>query len=263
MKFISKKDLEAIEIFLKKSKIKFSSPSLNFLEEVILSLKVMPYENISKILEANEKIPEKKLRTPYYVVRDFFENRTGGTCFSLVYFTKSMLDFLGFDAGFFLADRTYGENTHCGIIVNLNGRIYLIDIGYLVYKPIEIKEKSGFFKNRAYNFFMEDRGKCIDVYTITKNGNLKFRYRIKKGKVSEEEFIEAWEKSFEFEMMNHLVLTKEISDGIIYLRDRHYHKISDGKTLYRELKDEELESVIKEIGIEKSVFLKVKSLLGF
>lgn len=261
MKFINKKDLEAIEFFLEKLNVKPSFPDLNLLKQVVSKLKILPYENISKILEAEEKFLEKKLRTPYYIVKDFFESGTGGTCFSLVYFTKNVFHFLGFNTKFFLADRTYGENTHCGIIVELNNRDYLVDVGYLIYTPIEIKDERVFFKNKAYNFILENKGKYMDVYTITKGGNLKFRYRIKNKEVSEEEFIEAWKRSFEFEMMNHLVITKELPDGVVYLRDRHYHKILNGKTFYRELDGMEIEKVIKEIGIDKNVFLKVKSFL--
>jgi len=263
MKLLKEKDLSAIEIILKKLNIERGNSPAELLKNTVKKLRAFPYENLTKILDAGEKIFEKKLRTPFYIARDFIEDRTGGTCFSLVYFAKNILDFLGFKSDFVLADRKYGEDTHCAIVVNLEGRAYLVDIGYMIYEPVEIDRDKVFFKNRAYNFLLENKYDFFNVYTVTPKGNLKFRYKIKNSPVSEEEFIHAWEKSFEFEMMNHTVVTKEVSDGVIYLRDRHFHKIKDGKTFCKELNDEEIGHVLENNGLKKEVFFRAKSLLGY
>lgn len=263
MKLLKEKDLSAIETILREFNIEKGNSPVEFLKNTVKKLRVFPYENLTKILDAREKNFEKKLRTPFYIVGDFLENRTGGTCFSLVYLAKNMLDFLGFKSHFVLADRKYGEDTHCAIVVNLEGREYLVDIGYMIYEPIEIDKDKVFFKNRAYNFLLENKNDFFNIYTITPKRNLKFRYRIKNSPVSEERFVHAWEKSFEFEMMNHAVITKEVFDGVIYLRNRYFHIIKNGKTFCRELNDEEIGHVLENNGLKKEVFFKAKSLLGY
>jgi arylamine N-acetyltransferase len=257
---LKQNDIKGIEIFLEKFKIKKKENSLNFVNEILSKVKNLPYENMTKITYSEEKDINKRLRTPFYIVKDFFEEGAGGTCFSLVYFLKSIFDYLGFNSKFLLADRNYGENTHCALILNLENKQYLIDIGYSIYEPIEIKDKKT-FKNPAYEFLMEDKEKFIFVYTITKNKNLKFRYKIKKEEVSFEKFLDAWEKSFYFEMMNYIVVTKVKEDCLIYLRDKNFHIIKDGKTYYKKIEEDEIPLILKELGLKENLFLKAKSFL--
>ncbi len=257
---LKQKDIKGIEIFLEKFKIERKENNLNFIKEILSKFKNLPYENMTKITYSEEKDINKKLRTPFYIVKDFFEEGAGGTCFSLVYFLKSIFDYLNFDSRFVLADRIYGENTHCALILNLENKEYLVDIGYSIYEPIEIKNKKN-FKNVAYEFLMEENEKFINVYTITKNKNLKFRYRIKKENVSFEEFLDAWEKSFYFEMMNYIVVTKTKEDSLIYLRDKNFHIIKDGKTYYKKIEEDEIPLILKELGFKEDLFFKAKSFL--
>ena len=210
----------------------------------------IPYENLTKLKEADEKDFEKKLRTPYYLIKDFFEKGTGGTCFSLVYFLKNLLEYMGFKTEFLLCDRSYGENTHTVILTEIDNEKFLCDVGYLIYKPIPIQKEVFEFETNAYDFLLENKGKDIYVYTKSDRGFKKFRYKIKMNKVSEDGFISAWEKSFEFEMMNHFIITKDVGDGIIYIKDENFHKIKRGKSYYKKLEKEEFYKVLEILNIK-------------
>ncbi len=259
---LKEKDFYALKIFsekfLKDLRIK-DAPFLS-LKKILKAFKNLPYENLTKITEAEEKNYEKKLRTPYYIVKDYFEKGGGGTCFSLVYFLKKFLDFTGLKSYFVLADRNYGENTHTACIVEIKGEKYLCDIGYLIYKPIKIEEKIE-FKTKAYKFIMERKDDSIYVFTLNKKGIKKFRYKIKDKPIKEDDFISAWEKSFEFEMMNHLVISKDIGKGILYLKDNHFHLIKEGKTFYKRLEEKEILDILKSINIKKELYFDIKGIL--
>lgn len=247
---LKEKDLLLFDKFIDFFNLKNNEDKLNLLLKILSIFSKIPYENLTKLKEAEEKNFEKKLRTPYYLIKDFFEKGTGGTCFSLVYFLKNFLEYIGFKTEFLLCDRSYGENTHTLILTEIDNKRFLCDVGYLIYKPIPLEKEIFEFKNSAYNFLLEDKGKEIYVYTKGEKGFKKFRYKIKMEKVNETDFISAWRKSFEFEMMNHIIITKDVGDGIIYIKDEHFHKIKNGKTFYKKLTKEEFYKVLENLNIK-------------
>ncbi len=261
MKLIKEKDLKSFDYFIERFKLKKEENKIILLEKVLRVFSRIPYENLTKIIEAESKDFEKKLRTPYYVIRDYFEKGGGGTCFSLVYFLKNFLSYSGFKSSFLLADRSYGENTHTLISLEIDGKNYLCDIGYLIYKPIPLEGDIVKFKTKTYNFIYENKNDGIYVYTENERGFKKFRFKIKRDKVDEETFISAWEESFEFEMMNHKVVSKEVEDGTIYIRDEHFHKIKEGKTFYKKLEEREIIEILEKLKIKKELILKAKGFL--
>ncbi|MEO0271314.1 MAG: arylamine N-acetyltransferase [candidate division WOR-3 bacterium] len=258
---IKDRDLKAFEFLSEKFNLKKEENELFFLKKVLKIFSEIPYENLTKIIEAESKNFEKKLRTPYYIIRDFFEKGAGGTCFSLVYFLKNFLEYLGFKPCFLLADRSYGENTHTLVSLEIEGKKYLCDVGYLIYEPILLESDFFKFKTLAYDFIYEERKDGIYVYTESEKGFKKFRFKIKKEKVNEDDFISAWKKSFEFEMMNHVIVSKKVRDGIIYIRDGHFHKIKEGKTFYKKLEEREMIKIFEELNIKRDLILKVKGFI--
>lgn len=258
---IKDKDLKAFEFFTEKFNLKKEENKIILLKKVLKIFSEIPYENLTKIIETESKNFEKRLRTPYYIIKDFFENGGGGTCFSLVYFLKNLLQYLGFKSEFLLADRSYGENTHTLLKVEIEGEKHLCDVGYLIYKPVAIENDFFKFRTCAYDFIYENKKDGIYVYTESEKGFKKFRFKIKKEKVSEEDFISAWEKSFDFEMMNHMVISKAINDGIIYIKDNHFHEIRSGKTFYKKLEEKEVIDILERLKIKRNLIEKAKVFL--
>ncbi len=254
---LKEKDIKLFDEFAEKFNLRDERDKLFLLSKILKVFSNIPYENLTKLIEAEEKNFEKKLRTPYYIIKDYFEKGAGGTCFSLVYFLKNFLDYAGFKTEFLLADRSYGENTHTLVSVEINGEKYLCDVGYLIYRPIPLTGEIFEFKTKAYNFILENKEDGIYVFTKNERGFKKFRYKIKRERVNEDIFISAWEKSFEFEMMNHLILSKEIEDGLIYIKDEHFHKIKDGKTYYKKITFKDLKKIITHVNISQDLILKV------
>jgi len=256
---LKEKDIKLFDEFADKFNLRGEKDKLSLLSKILKAFSNIPYENLTKLIERETKNFEKRLRTPYYIIKDYFEKGAGGTCFSLVYFLKNFLDYAGFEAEFLLADRSYGEDTHTLLYVEIEGKRYLCDVGYLIYRPIPLKDEIFEFKTKSYNFILEEKKDGIYVFTKNEKGFKKFRYKIKREKVKEDTFISAWEKSFEFEMMNHMILSKEIEDGLIYIKDEHFHKIKEGRTYYRKIGKEELLSVFRELKIKEELILKAES----
>ena len=46
----------------------------------------------------------------------------------------------GYEAQPVLADRTYGPDTHCAVLVTIDGRKHLLDPGYLIVRPVPLED---------------------------------------------------------------------------------------------------------------------------
>jgi len=89
----------------------------------------VPFENVSKLHLARSRdlrgVPELDL----YL--DGIENcRFGGTCYSNNHHLASLLRYVGFDASYCGADMVSGPDVHAVVIVRLENREYLVDVGY-------------------------------------------------------------------------------------------------------------------------------------
>src|SRR5262249_12827325 len=85
---------------------------------------------------------EEARRGPDEVLADHAAFGTGGTCFSLTATMLHLVRALGFEAEPILADRRYGADTHCAMLVWLDAVPHLLDPGYLIVRPLAIP-KSG------------------------------------------------------------------------------------------------------------------------
>jgi arylamine N-acetyltransferase len=103
------------------------------LKDVVAAFATLPYENITKIIKRAEcGTPEKSRRYPEEVISDHISWGTGGTCFSLTSALRHLVRSIGFKAEYILADRRYGQDTHCALLLWINGIRSKTGTGYAI-----------------------------------------------------------------------------------------------------------------------------------
>ncbi len=112
------------------------------LETVAKAFSTIPYENLTKIINWASSGRTVAKRLPRDVISAHVEQGAGGTCFSLTAALLHILRSLGWRAEPILADRHYGQNTHCALVVWVDGTPHLLDPGYLIVKPIPLENGS-------------------------------------------------------------------------------------------------------------------------
>ena len=169
---------------------------------------------------------------PHEVFHDFLAHGTGGTCFSLTYFFYHLLQECGFQSYILMADRSYGKNTHCALIVILNNNRYLIDPGFLLEIPIPLKSATGQIFPTKFNkicFVSHPVRDEYDFYTWQQQIK-KWRCRYKDIPVSIDSFMKHWADSFNSSGMKAVVVTCVKEGKQYYLRNRHLRIIDAHST---------------------------------
>lgn len=205
---------------------------LKALEEILSFFSQFPYENISKIIKYQHHFegPEK-IRLPDEVMEDHARYRLGGTCFSLTFFLKSILEEHGYVCYPVMADMRWGKNVHCAMIVVLDGRKYLVDPGYLLNQPMEIADdKPRLYKTDVTGVeLVRGKNQTYELYTFDRR-QMKWRYRFHDRPVPPEEFLEHWLASFSWNSMHGLCLTKVEKDRMVYVHKTHMRETTfEGK----------------------------------
>ncbi len=153
------------------------------------------------------------------------EQGAGGTCFSLTAALLHILRSLGWRAEPILADRHYGQNTHCALVVWVDGTPHLLDPGYLIVKPIPLENGSleRGEELQVPTSFNEvilspvEGGEKIELHTL-QQGQRSHRLTFKAGPADPAEFLKAWDASFDWDMMRYPVLTRADDEKQVYLR---------------------------------------------
>lgn len=224
-----------------------SGDALQVSGAVLGSLMSIPYENVSKILSPG------LLRTPEVVMSGFASRGLGGTCFSLTWLLRTVLSGLGVESRLCMADRSYGENTHCALVLEFSGGLFLLDPGYLIFRPVRIQESgSSVFSFGAGVFNMDVSEGAASVYSVVGGGDLKFRYRLRLGGVSEFVFFDCWKRSFSFAMMGCPVVSKYVDGRLVYLRGT---RLQDGAGPARMLSPEGAASYLDSVGVSGADYL--------
>jgi arylamine N-acetyltransferase len=207
--------------FLSRFGIPRQLPRSQLILRVTEAFAQVPYENLTKILKADRVISAgSALRHPDELIADFLNWGSGGTCFSLTASLVAILDGLGIETYPVLADRHYGADTHCGLmIVGPGGELQLLDPGYLLFAPVAIpREQPAVFETGFNRIELRPAaGDRLELYTIVKT-NRKLRLTFKLAPVSDEAFGKAWQRSFAFEMMTYPVLTRQVNGCHQYLQ---------------------------------------------
>jgi arylamine N-acetyltransferase len=112
-------------------------------------------------------------------------------------------------------------NIHCALVVEMNGRRYLVDPGYLVGEPVEL---TGTPVRIATTFGIVElrprQGERYDLFTL-EGDDRKWRYTVKTVAVSHAAFMRYWQDSFALPMMNNMLLTRLTPEGHLYIKNHH------------------------------------------
>ena len=198
-----------------------AAPPAKLLENVVTAFARLPYENITKVIRRAESGSAGKARRyPDEVVRDHIAWGAGGTCFSLTYTLLHLVRGLGWRAECILADRKYGQDTHCALLVWIDGIPNLLDPGYLLLRPIPLDEVCGLEINTGFNRIVLARDGAPDRISLStaRGGVRNRRLTYKTSPVDEGEFFKAWDASFDWDMMRYPLLTRTAGARQVYLR---------------------------------------------
>lgn len=211
----------ALDLFLRHFALRVPPEPRARVHAVAAAFARLPYENLTKILaDAGADTRAAARRTPLEVVRDHAAWGTGGTCFALTATLRALLHGLGFVAEPLLADRPYGPDTHCALAVWIDGEPHLVDPGYLLADPVPLTLATEHQVQRTFNRIdlvpRPDTGQ-LELHTVQR-GHRSLRLAFRTSPVDWEQFVAAWDASFDWEMMRYPVVTQVIGDRHVYLQ---------------------------------------------
>jgi arylamine N-acetyltransferase len=223
----------------------------------------LPYENLTKIIkDAESGSAAESRRMPGEVLREHIRFGTGGTCFSLTATLLHIVRTLGFRAEPILADRQYGPNTHCALLVWIGGEPHLLDPGYLILDPIPLWEQSDRRINSGFQELILFRGPGrIDLSTAGRDKAL-YRLTYRTDPAEPEEFLRAWDESFRWEMMKYPVLTRATNGKQLYLRSNYMQVRASGTIERKAIPGQQLAfRIASDFGIASEVALRALTIL--
>ncbi|NQT25969.1 arylamine N-acetyltransferase [candidate division KSB1 bacterium] len=232
---------EAVSAFRKHFSISREKPDIELLKEILSHYSQIPYENLSKIIKHHQfDDVSEKIRLPEEVMEDHARFHLGGTCFALTFFLEAILKQHGYNCYPVMADMRYGPNTHCAMVVILNGIKYLVDPGYLLNQPMELVQ------NRPRIYDTEFSGvelvyqittSLYEIYTFRKD-EIKWRYQFRDIPVAPKDFARLWTSSFAWNGMHGLCLSRTEKGRMVYVHKTFMRETSyDKKTNYNIKKD--------------------------
>jgi arylamine N-acetyltransferase len=233
----------------------------------------IPYENLTKIIAHAESSDKHWKQSPVELVHGFIRNGTGGTCFPLTACLLHLIRSLGYEAGAILANRRYGSDTHCAVIIRLGrGPWYLIDPGYMIFSPCQLplaEDNSMGSLTLRYNL---PHGAIelspttdpmrIELYTLRSSEQRRYRLTYKVNPIDETEFNSAWDRSFSWDMMRYPVLSVVSGSEHIYLQKNNLLIRSAHDSNRATLTTEQLIlELAPRLGIESSVLQRALQLV--
>jgi arylamine N-acetyltransferase len=258
-------DESLLSAFLATCRLQAHIPPRLLLKRVVSAFSLLPYENLTKILkEAEFGRSERARRQPAEVLSDYRSLGTGGTCFSLTATLLHLVRSLGFEAEPLLADRRYGENTHCALRVWIHGRPCLLDPGFLIVDPVPLDNAGEQEIETSFDrLILSPRAGAakVELHTVRK-GRKTCRVTYKTQPADAGEFLRSWDASFGWDMMRYSVLCRVCKSGQLYLRGTRYQVRSGESVSCTELAQEELvRRIAEDFGIDPSVSTRALSIL--
>ncbi|MCS7014572.1 MAG: arylamine N-acetyltransferase [Gemmatales bacterium] len=211
----------------------------------------LPYENLSKIIREAERGRVTEARPdPAEVLRDHIRLGTGGTCFSLTATLLHLVRQLGWQAQPILADRPYGPNTHCALLLWRDGQPHLLDPGFLLFDPLPLP-KSDCLELRSpfHQVYLMPRpaDDKLDLYIVSPRGERQLRITYKTSPVDWGEFLRVWDESFDWDMMRYPLVTQVREGEHIYLKGTRLQRRKHQSVLREELPPCDLARQIHQI----------------
>jgi arylamine N-acetyltransferase len=217
----------------------------------------VPYENLTKIVKHAQSCgPAASRRTPAEVLRDFQRFGAGGTCFSLTATLLHLARAMGCEAEPILADRRYGADTHCALIVWLDNQPSLLDPGYLIVEPIPLGQAATrLVVPTRFNQLelIPGADHRLELYTV-EQGNRRHRLTFKTNPADDQSFLQAWDASFGWEGMRYPVLTRVTEHQQRYLRGTHLQIKTRTQVQREEIPESQLVSrIVQEFGVSQEI----------
>jgi arylamine N-acetyltransferase len=257
--------MNILKAFISHFHIQTDRSPRQLLDEVVTAFSSLPYENITKIIKRAEYgSAEKARRYSEEVIGDHIAWGSGGTCFSLTFSLLQLVRSLGFNAECILADRRYGQDTHCALLVWIDEVPHLLDPGFLIVNPIPISHAAEREIETGFNRLVLAPEGREDRYSLStvRQGSKTYRLSYKTSPVDHGEFLSAWDASFDWDMMHYPLLTRNATSGQIYLRGSRIQISSRDSVERREIAGGDLAAQIStEFHIDRSVVAHALSIL--
>jgi arylamine N-acetyltransferase len=242
--------MTALMDFLSYYRIPQDAPPRLLLDRLVAGFAKLPYENITKIIKRSQAgSDEKARRYPDEVIGDHISWGAGGTCFSLTSALAHLVRGLGWKAEYILADRRYGQNTHCALLVWIDGVPHLLDPGFLIVDPIALPDGKPEEIHTSFNSLIlapEAQQNRLSLSTVRRSSQT-YRLTYKTAPVDEGEFFKAWDASFGWDMMRYPLLTRTEASKQLYLNGSRYQISNAASIEKREISFDEL---VAEIAAE-------------
>lgn len=227
---------------------------------------LIPYENLTKVLSVHEKQSRIVKHSPEDVVLGFLSHGTGGTCFPLTATLVRLVRSLGLEAHPILADRRYGSDTHCAVIVKLTPTEWsLIDPGYLIHQPVPLPATGSHFVETPFNHLelrVTSSPDRIELLTLNETSS-RSRLTYKITPVDEAHFQRAWDASFSWEMMTYPIVSGVRGSEQIYLQKSALLRRSSTGSERQEMDTARLACEISQrLGIDLSLVQRALTLLS-
>ena len=235
------------------------------MDRVAAAFAGLPYENITKIIKHEESGSSRQARRyPEEVIRDHIRWGAGGTCFSLTSALLHLVRSLGWKAEYILADRRYGQNTHCALIVWIDSLPHLLDPGFLVVRPIPLPSEGAREMETQFNRLVLVPGETpgrISLHTVRQNKKV-YRLTYRTSPVDDGEFGRAWDASFYWDMMKYPLLTRAVESKQIYLKGSRMQISGAGTAEKQNIHMDELtEKISSAFRIHPSLIARAVSIL--
>jgi len=232
----------------------------------------LPYENLTKILAWDGGLRPPAPRGPRRVMEDHLALGTGGTCFSLTELLRQLVQQAGLACHPVMAHMRHGANVHCALRVELHGRGYLVDPGYLVRQPQPLtRTPAPFERERPGQARLVPAGSLpgvpdgvpdgdFDLYTLEQEGP-RWRYRFADRAPTLEAFLHHWLASFRQPGMRSLLVTQRDGGDRLYLHNHKLRSRGPGGAVNRNVR-QSLDRVVQEVfGIDPGVTAAAHRLL--